>query len=229
MELRLWLGKHICTAGVIHLSDATSQHLHLLLVTHCFLFPSCHILACNRIAKHTASLLSSYTYSGTIGDYLTYLLTSTQTVSINVTNAVAWGCVTQTAAEGTVTYSWDEQRIQSFGIPLRLLPRIIPSLAHKLDTVHSNVATHWHLSCTCAVHSCIGDNQSSIYALQLLHTDLCLYMGTSAQLCAVVPDTPVEQSDGASYENASNGGLQLADDKELAWVSTQSLLADLYC
>jgi sugar (pentulose or hexulose) kinase len=160
--------------------------------------------------------LSHYTHAGTIGDFVAWLLSRTHAHVMDHTNAAAFGMYDMVSAQ------WQTERVVAAGIPLNLLPRLVPPAA-PLGALCGRLAVRWGLADdatsaaarTMQVHACVGDHPASVYATDVREEELTISIGTSSQLSRVarttrtVTATP-PPADPASSSSAAAAGASTA-------------------
>ncbi len=162
--------------------------------------------------------LTSYTFSGTIMDYVVWQLTGQpERVMIDQTNAASWG------AYDLHRHGFRGEVLERLSIPDRLLPEIVPpgTRAGELKWGR-DVGLPYGIP----VMAAVGDNQASVFFTSHdPEKELFLTIGTGSQLSAVTES--VESGSTCEYRPYPDGRY-LAVAAPLCGGASWALLADLF-
>jgi len=119
--------------------------------------------------------------AATIADHLVARLVGQARAATDLTHAASWGLV------DLETGDWDHSAVEKAGVPIRLLPRVLPCGA-EAGTTRGPLADAMGIPLGIRVAVAIGDNQASLLAtLDDPERELALTLGTGGQLSAVLP------------------------------------------
>jgi sedoheptulokinase len=188
--------------------------------------------------------LSHYTHAGTIGDFVAWLLSRNHLHVMDHTNAAAFGMYDMTSAQ------WQTERVVAAGIPLNLLPRLVPPAA-PVGALCGRLAARWGLadddasssssssarSTMIQVHACVGDHPASVYATDVREEELTISIGTSSQLSrvartertAMTTPPPADLASSAAAAGASTAAVAASSVERRPYICPFSQRTLLLC
>ncbi len=163
----------------------------------------------------------------TIHDLLVGRLCGLRRPVTDPTNAESWGAFEPDKGD------WNRPAWRAAGVPLPLLPRLVPSGA-RAGEITAAAAAQFGLPAGIPVAAAIGDNQASIAAALRNHDaaeTLVLTLGTGGQLSAVATDAvPDPPAPGDPFELRSYpGGRRVVVAAALCGGSAWKWLAETAC
>ncbi|ETV73276.1 hypothetical protein, variant 1 [Aphanomyces astaci] len=146
-----------------------------------------------HVMQHTPSVVNGLDTCGTIMDLVAFALcghTTSAQATMDVTNAFSWGIFDSTAN------AWPSSSVAALGIPVEMLPQVVPSGTVVGVVVLSNAfgdILNISKANNVRVYVPMGDHPCSVLGLlqaQNIESPVDVAMiniGTSAQLCFVTP------------------------------------------
>lgn len=132
-------------------------------------------------SRFQPQLLGEACNASTIHDYVACLLTGRPRGITDPSDGASWGLF------DLKNFCWQEEDFSKLGIPLHLLPEIVPS-GSLFGDLTPEAAASFGLPANIPIGVPLGDNQASMYAvLEDDSSDCCLTLGTGGQLSFVIP------------------------------------------
>lgn len=132
------------------------------------------------LATYQDDILSQFSHSGTIMDFVVSCMCDLDEPAMDPTNASSWGFF------DSENYDWHRDALEAIDIPVKLLPRLV-NTGSKAGTLSDEFATRWHLPAGIPVCVACGDSPAAVYAAKdVMETGCYLNLGTGGQLSIVV-------------------------------------------